>query len=105
MTIRTLLAAIALAAWASACAPAPEARIKGACVRDGNTAQVCDCFVANLRTNLTPEQMEILADSSGQQQQQSSEAQQQMQQQLGMDGAMSIMQAAKTCGMTPGAPQ
>lgn len=103
MTIRTLLAAIALAAWASACAPAPEARIKGACMKDGNTAQVCDCFVQNLRTNLTPEQIKILADSSGQQQ--TGEAQQQMQQQLGMDGAMSIMQAAKTCGMTPGAPQ
>ncbi len=103
MAIKTLLAVIALAAWASACAPAPEARIKGACMKDGNTAQVCDCFVGNLRTNLTPEQMKLLADSSGQQQ--NGETQQQMQQQLGMDGAMSIMQAAKSCGMTPGAPQ
>jgi hypothetical protein len=66
MKFAAVFASLGLLALVASCAQPPEARIAKACVDGGNTRQVCDCFVTNLRTNLTPEQMKVLADSTGQ---------------------------------------
>jgi len=96
MKAKLLIFAV-VAATVAGCAAAPESRIMAACTRDNaNTREACTCFVDNLKQNLTPEQLNVVAAAL----EGGEEEQQRMQEQLGMQGAMSVAGAAKSCGMS-----
>jgi outer membrane murein-binding lipoprotein Lpp len=89
--------ALALVAGCSS----PDAKINQSCRAGGGSAAACDCFVGQLKTALTPQQLAVLANSmetSRQDNQAAAEqAAQTVQQELGMEGAMKVAGAAKQC--------